>query len=170
MLMFLLFVLVCLRQSIDTIVKALSPLLKTLTCSTLINTKIRKEHELHDLIAQQKHLSMIDEFSKYAKLQRKIDPMKDEISHQTNTIMGKIVMIQTSLRYLFHIITSVMLLYVLYMNRYEPVLTVPSQLVQPYIVSKLVAFPNGIPGNVGCIFWLIICKFVVAAFNKHFVN
>jgi len=171
MLIVYLTVLVCLRQGIDTFVKLISPVLKKISvASSTLQAKYKLENELNSLIAQQEQINMMDEFAKYAKLQRKILPLKEELKVMANDITQKHLMVQTFFQWIFHSIFSVLLLYQIYMHKYEPVLVVPPELVNPNVLAKIVAFPTGIPGNVGCVFWLIICKLTIGSLSKYLVR
>ena len=157
-------VLVCLRQGINVFVKFISPILKSISVApATLQTKLDMECELKYLTSEIEKVNMMDEFAKHAKLQRLILPLKEEIKAITNEITEKHLMIQAIFRWIFHAIISVLLLYLIYLNKYEPVLAVPPELVGPFVVAKIVSFPNGVPGNIGCVFWVIVCKLAVGS-------
>ena len=168
MLIVYLTVLICLRQGINALVKLISPTFKTISVASILRAKESLENELENLKNEQSQLSMIDDFAKYAKLQRKISPLQEEVSILSSNITQRQLLLQTMVHWIFHAVVSVLLLYQIYMHKYEPVLVVPPELVSPHIVSKIVSFPTGVPGNVGCVFWVFICKFAVGSLSKYF--
>ena len=171
MLMVYLSVLVLLKQSVDFTVKFISPALPRLYSYSKAEKRKREfQSKLEALLDEQKQISMMEEFAKYSKLQRKIDYLKNEITQISNKLSKKFLYIQTVISWVLHVFISVSLAYRIYMYRYEPVLQVPPKLVYPNFLAQLVAFPTGIPGDVGCIFWLFVCRLTFSTCGKHFIK
>ena len=163
--------LVFMRQYIYVVLQLLMPVIKTLLSkSEKLRKKADLQHKLDDLRCEQKKISMMDEFAKYAKLQRKIDPLQDELKSVSANISQQLAFLKTIINWILHAILSLMVLHVIFYYRYTPVLQLPKHILQPSFVAKIVSFPTDIPGNVGCIFWLIVCDIAIGNLTNRHVN
>lgn len=170
MLMIYLTVLVFLKHYADTVIKVVFPFLQRFLCSSAKKQKQETELLLVSLLDEQKDINMLDEFARYSKLQRKIDKTKDDIKQIASKLQQKYLIFQMAFSWTVHIIISMLLLYQVYMHRHMPVLEVPSKLLYPNSLAKIIAFPTSVPGNVGCVFWLVVCKFTFSICSKNFLK
>ncbi|NWW41238.1 WRB protein, partial [Panurus biarmicus] len=114
-------------------------------------------------------ISMMDEFARYARLERKINKMTDKLkTHGTvpcllpfpkgKTFSGSE---EHSVKSLIKFPLQAALMISLIWKYYsEPVTVLPSKWLAP--LERLVAFPTGVAGGVGITCWLVVCNKVVA--------
>ncbi|XP_015491410.1 tail-anchored protein insertion receptor WRB, partial [Parus major] len=151
------------------------------SCSSLISRLLQKdaeqESEMRAEIQTMKQelatISMMDEFARYARLERKINKMTDKLkTHGTVPYLlpfpkGKTFSVSEkhsvksvfSFKYKFPFQAALMIS-LIWKYYSEPVTVLPSKWLAP--LERLVAFPTGVAGGVGITCWLVVCNKVVA--------
>lgn len=115
--------------------------------------------ELRDLKAEQNTISMSDEFSKYFKLQRKIEKLGQDVKQRGSARNQKISAITMAVQIGSQIFQVLMICLIIYLFRNEPLLEFSSAWFFPF--QKLVGFPTGVGGAVGIGFWIFVCNSVI---------
>lgn len=117
--------------------------------------------EIADLKKLQSEVSMMDEFAKHAKLQRRINTK----SNSLKTLDQKHAWIKWKAGLFSKIAIYVLSAIFVFMYRYEPVvifdLSGYEDNMLVYIVGKIIAFPTGVVGAVGMPAAMLSSKFVV---------
>ncbi|NXP39881.1 WRB protein, partial [Leiothrix lutea] len=136
------------------------------SCSSIISRLLQKDAEQEsqmraEIQAMKQELatiSMMDEFARYARLERKINKMTDKLkTHGTVSLFQK----KKDFLFLKSILSRAALMISLIWKYYsEPVTVLPSKWLAP--LERLVAFPTGVAGGVGITCWLVVCNKVVA--------
>ncbi|XP_074653891.1 guided entry of tail-anchored proteins factor 1-like [Tubulanus polymorphus] len=133
----------------------------------IITVKIVKEEkeeidlksEISTLRKQLRTIHMVDEFSKYAKTERKIIKFTEQLKvHETNRseFLTKVKIFMTVA---FQIIRVICMGLLLWWWKSYPVLVFSDNYFSP--VSSLVSFPSQVTGGIGLIPWLLICGVIV---------
>ncbi|XP_064488719.1 guided entry of tail-anchored proteins factor 1-like isoform X2 [Ornithodoros turicata] len=107
-----------------------------------------------DLKAELGGISIVDEFAKYAKIQRKINKMSEEITHQAQlktTYTFKVRLAATAALYALVAMTVV---YLLWNYRSQPIVVLPEGWLSP--LSSWLAPSADYPGGIGLTPWLLI--------------
>ena len=165
--MFFIFILVILRSKIDNIARLLSPMLKWYLWSPDKKLlKISLQSELALLLNEKKDVQMMDEFAKYSKLQRKIEKVKDKLHMLKSSMSSNYMSMYKKINWVIMLTCNIFFIYLLYYYRYEPVLEFPTDLIYPQFLGKIIAFPIGKIGNVGCVFWILSCQSIVKCFSE----
>ncbi|NXU13746.1 WRB protein, partial [Pardalotus punctatus] len=140
------------------------------SCSSIISRLLQKDAEqesqmraeIQTMKQELATISMMDEFARYARLERKINKMTDKLkTHGTVPCVipfpkGKTFSVSGK-----HSVKSAALMISLIWKYYsEPVTVLPSKWLAP--LERLVAFPTGVAGGVGITCWLVVCNKVVA--------
>uniref|UniRef100_A0A3P9KR51 Guided entry of tail-anchored proteins factor 1 n=1 Tax=Oryzias latipes TaxID=8090 RepID=A0A3P9KR51_ORYLA len=146
------------------------------TLSSLLSKMIQKDAEqesemrteIQGMKMEQSSISMMDEFAKYARLERKINKTTDKLkTHGEMQMAARDSHIRAGAEPRFYMLqcTFAALMVSLIWKYYsDPVTVVPSRWIAP--VERLVAFPTGVPGGVGITCWLVVCnKVVTLGFN-----
>ncbi|XP_063303261.1 guided entry of tail-anchored proteins factor 1 [Pelobates fuscus] len=105
-------------------------------------------------------ISMMDEFAKYARLERKINKMTDKLKTHVKARSAQLAKIKWVVSIVFYVIQAALMISLIWKYYSEPVTVLPSKWIAP--LERLVAFPTGIAGGVGITCWLVVCNKVVA--------
>lgn len=105
-------------------------------------------------------ISMMDEFARYARLERKINKMTDKLKTHVKARTGQLAKIKWVVSIIFYVLQAALMICLIWKYYSEPVTVLPSKWIAP--LERLVAFPTGIAGGVGITCWLVVCNKVVA--------
>ncbi|XP_069492162.1 guided entry of tail-anchored proteins factor 1 [Ambystoma mexicanum] len=105
-------------------------------------------------------ISMMDEFARYARLERKINKMTDKLKTHVKSRTAQLAKVKWVISIVFYIIQAALMVSLIWKYYSEPVTVLPSKWIAP--LERLVAFPTGIAGGVGITCWLVVCNKVVA--------
>lgn len=121
--------------------------------------------EITDLKEKQAVLSVTDDFAKYAKLQRQVDKLLNQVRAKGlerksyTTYLGMIFSVFT------YVVHAMIVLSLMIAMRSEPLLTFPQSYFSP--LSAIVGFPSGVSGAVGLGFWFAICNSVISRLKTY---
>jgi len=157
MVFYLVLLLVLFKELNSTLLSYLFSFLNRLSYSPQLN---QMKNELKEMEAEQKNIFIMDEFSKHAKLQRKINSLKDRIEKFRGIENLHRAKWQNLLRLLLSTVTHFGLLFILYFYRSTTVMTIHPQFHSGYLLNRLMAFQTSSHevGGVGCVFWLLCCQ------------
>ncbi|XP_069616830.1 guided entry of tail-anchored proteins factor 1-like [Ranitomeya imitator] len=105
-------------------------------------------------------ISMMDEFARYARLERKINKMTDKLKTHVKARTAQLAKIKWVVSIVFYVLQAALMISLIWKYYSEPVIVLPSKWIAP--LERLVAFPTGIAGGVGITCWLVVCNKVVA--------
>ncbi|XP_075053361.1 guided entry of tail-anchored proteins factor 1 isoform X2 [Mixophyes fleayi] len=105
-------------------------------------------------------ISMMDEFARYARLERKINKMTDKLKTHVKGRTAQLAKIKWVVSIVFYVLQAALMISLIWKYYLEPVTVVPSKWIAP--LERLVAFPTGVAGGVGITCWLVVCNKVVA--------
>ncbi|KAK1168255.1 guided entry of tail-anchored proteins factor 1-like [Acipenser oxyrinchus oxyrinchus] len=111
-------------------------------------------------------ISMMDEFARYARLERKINKMTDKLKTHVKSRTGQLAKIKWMVSIVFYILQAVLMISLIWKYYADPVTVLPSKWIAP--LERLVAFPSGVAGGVGITCWLVVCNKVVAVMLQAF--
>lgn len=121
------------------------------------NTKVKNlRDELDKLQMEQKDISMMDEFAKYAKLQRKIDKLSSELKNLVDKRSQSYKMTKFILHYSLQAIFTVFLVAICVFHRTDSVIVLPAKWTLYF--SEVYSFPVGAADTVSCFFWMLACR------------
>ncbi|XP_048348776.1 guided entry of tail-anchored proteins factor 1-like [Sphaerodactylus townsendi] len=141
------------------------PKIPLLSCSSIISKLLQKDveqesqvrSEIQNMKQEVATISMMDEFARYAGLERKINKMTDKLKTHVKTRTAKLAKIKWVINIVFYILQAALMISQIWKCYLEPVTVLPSKWLAP-----LVAFPTGVAGGVGITCWLVVCNKVVA--------
>ncbi|XP_024614022.1 tail-anchored protein insertion receptor WRB isoform X4 [Neophocaena asiaeorientalis asiaeorientalis] len=105
-------------------------------------------------------VSMMDEFARYARLERKINKMTDKLKTHVKARTAQLAKIKWVISVAFYILQAALMVTLIWTYYSVPVAVVPSRWITP--LDRLVAFPTGVAGGVGITCWILVCNKVVA--------
>ncbi|XP_064834345.1 guided entry of tail-anchored proteins factor 1-like isoform X1 [Oncorhynchus masou masou] len=132
--------------------------------SKVFQKNVEDEIEMRAAIqAMKKELSsinMMDEFARYARLERKINKMTDKLKTYVKSRTGQQTKIKWVVNIVYYILQAVLMISLIWKHYADPVTVLPSKWISP--LERMVAFPSGVAGGVGITCWLVVCNKVVA--------
>nr|XP_011959198.3 guided entry of tail-anchored proteins factor 1 isoform X2 [Ovis aries] len=96
-------------------------------------------------------VNMMDEFARYARLERKINKMTDKLKTHVKARTAQLAKIKW---------VAALMVSLIWKYYSVPVAVVPSKWITP--LDRLVAFPTRVAGGVGITCWILVCNKVVA--------
>ncbi|XP_018408194.1 PREDICTED: tail-anchored protein insertion receptor WRB [Nanorana parkeri] len=140
------------------------------TFSSILSRLLQKDAEQEsqmrsDIQSMRQELSsinMMDEFARYARLERQINKMTDKLKTHVKTRTGQLAKVKWVVSIVFYVLQAALMICLIWKYYSEPVILLPSKWIAP--LERLVAFPTGIAGGVGITCWLVVCNKVVAVF------
>ncbi|KAK1132144.1 hypothetical protein K0M31_016275 [Melipona bicolor] len=105
-------------------------------------------------------ISIVDEFSKYAKLQRKYNKLESTLKEKVNERLSSRMKMQISITYGFRMLNGLLMFILLYLYRNKPVIILPKGILWP--IQNLLSWPCYHEDSISMIMWLIIARLVVA--------
>ncbi|CAH0386179.1 unnamed protein product [Bemisia tabaci] len=117
-----------------------------------VNAPIRAE--INAIKAELQTVSMVDEFPKYARLQRKLNALKEQLSTTPNkiTVAMNRMMVDLFLQGSF-VCTN---LFCFYMYRSVSVFKLPAEWLEPHPIPRLVSWPSNEAGGISFLFWFTV--------------
>ncbi|XP_041919323.1 guided entry of tail-anchored proteins factor 1 [Alosa pseudoharengus] len=132
--------------------------------SRVLQKDAEQEMEMRTQIQEMKKelssISMMDEFARYARLERKINKMTNMLKTHVKSRTAHQAKMKWIVNIVFYILQAVLMISLIWKYYADPVTVVPSKWIAP--LERLVAFPTGVAGGVGITCWLVVCNKVVA--------
>uniref|UniRef100_A0A8C5DDI3 Guided entry of tail-anchored proteins factor 1 n=1 Tax=Gouania willdenowi TaxID=441366 RepID=A0A8C5DDI3_GOUWI len=115
--------------------------------------------EIQEMKKEQCSISMMDEFARYARLERKINKTTDKLKTHVKSRTAQQAKMKWVVNIVFYILQAALMISLIWKYYSDPVTVVPSRWIAP--LERLVAFPTGVAGGVGITCWLVVCNKVV---------
>ncbi|XP_035873335.1 guided entry of tail-anchored proteins factor 1 isoform X1 [Phyllostomus discolor] len=116
--------------------------------------------EIQDMKQELSTVNMMDEFARYARLERKINKMTDKLKTHVKSRTAQLAKIKWVMSVAFYILQAALMVSLIWKYYSVPVAVVPSKWITP--LDRLVAFPTRVAGGVGITCWILVCNKVVA--------
>ncbi|XP_064628898.1 guided entry of tail-anchored proteins factor 1-like [Lineus longissimus] len=103
-----------------------------------------------------KTIHMVDEFAKYARVERqiiKLTEQKKKFDSKRGDLVQKLKIGVTAG---FHIVKVVLTLLLMWFYRHTPIIILPESWMAP--LGSFISLPSGVSGGIGVVFWLIVCN------------
>ncbi|XP_043927399.1 guided entry of tail-anchored proteins factor 1-like isoform X2 [Protopterus annectens] len=98
--------------------------------------------EIQNMKQELSSISMMDEFARYARLERKINKMTDRLKTHVKARTAQLAKIKWVVNIVFYVFQAALMVTLIWKYYSEPVIVLPSKWVAP--LERLVAFPTGI--------------------------
>lgn len=126
------------------------------------DNKLRKE--LSNLKENMAELSMVDEFAKYAKLQRQYNRVESILKENMNQQLNRRMKLQMLLIYSFRALNGMLILWLLYMYKSEPVIVLSEDVLWP--IQNFLSWPCQHANAISLLAWLVITRLGISACKK----
>ncbi|XP_031429791.1 guided entry of tail-anchored proteins factor 1 [Clupea harengus] len=122
--------------------------------------ELEMRSQIQDMKKELNAISMMDEFARYARLERKINKMTNMLKTHVKSRTAHQAKMKWIVNIVFYILQAALMVSLIWKYYADPVTVVPSKWIAP--LERLVAFPSGVAGGVGITCWLVVCNKVVA--------
>ncbi|XP_012273138.1 tail-anchored protein insertion receptor WRB [Orussus abietinus] len=120
--------------------------------------------ELYALKRELAGISMVDEFSKYAKLQRKYNKLEEELKMNMNLRFSSKVKTRLTVNFAFKVLNELTTMTLLYFYRSSPVIVLPKGTLWP--LEGFFKWPCSQEGAISLLTWVIITRLVVSTIKQ----
>ncbi|XP_053980259.1 guided entry of tail-anchored proteins factor 1-like [Hylaeus anthracinus] len=131
-------------------------------------TITKHDMELRDDLVNLKHemlgISIVDEFAKYAKLQRKCNKIEGILKETAYKRLSSRMKIQLFITYGFRILNGLFELILSYLYKNKPVIIFPKGMLWP--IQNFLSWPCSQEDSISLIVWLVIARLVVSMCRK----
>ncbi|VTJ65128.1 Hypothetical predicted protein [Marmota monax] len=101
--------------------------------------------EIQDMKQELSTVNMMDEFARYARLERKINKMTDKLKTHVKARTAQLAKIKWVMSVAFYILQAALMISLIWKYYSVPVAVVPSKWITP--LDRLVAFPTRVAGE-----------------------
>ncbi|XP_024872134.1 tail-anchored protein insertion receptor WRB-like [Temnothorax curvispinosus] len=125
---------------------------------------IELRKELSTLKEDMAGLSIVDEFAKYAKLQRQYNHVESILKDNVNQRLNRRLKLQMLLIYSFRALSGTLILWLFYMYKNEPVIVLSEDILWP--IENLLSWPCQHENAISLLAWLVIAQLGISACKK----
>ncbi|EDL76664.1 tryptophan rich basic protein, isoform CRA_d [Rattus norvegicus] len=123
------------------------------TLSSFISRVLQKDAEqesqmraeIQSMKQELSTVNMMDEFARYARLERKINKMTDKLKTHVKARTAQLAKIKWFISVAFYVLQAALMISLIWKYYSVPVAVVPSKWITP--LDRLVAFPTRVAGN-----------------------
>uniref|UniRef100_A0A3Q2TDQ4 Guided entry of tail-anchored proteins factor 1 n=1 Tax=Fundulus heteroclitus TaxID=8078 RepID=A0A3Q2TDQ4_FUNHE len=123
------------------------------TISSFLSKMVQKDadqesemrSEIQQMKKEQSSISMMDEFARYARLERKINKTTDKLKTHVQSRTAQQAKMKWVVNIVFYVLQAALMVSLIWKYYSDPVTVVPSKWIAP--VERLVAFPTGVAGS-----------------------
>ncbi|XP_078039282.1 guided entry of tail-anchored proteins factor 1 isoform X2 [Augochlora pura] len=114
--------------------------------------------DLINLKQEMTGISIVDEFSKYAKLQRRCNKIEEVLKKSANKRLSSRMKVQLTVTYGFRLLNVLLMLILLYLYKNTPVIVFPKGMLWP--IQNLLNWPCyvGQEDSISFFMWIIIAS------------
>lgn len=105
------------------------------------------------LKAEQKGISMKDEFAAYSKLQRKINKLENQLKDNSQTRIGKNLAVKGTLQLVLRAVLGLITLVSVIWFRREPIVALKGDL---FPLATILRYPSDMPNAISTHMWVLI--------------
>ncbi|XP_065223231.1 guided entry of tail-anchored proteins factor 1-like [Planococcus citri] len=117
------------------------------------------EREITDIKVKMDAISMVDEFAKYAKLQRKLNRLQQDFKVESKENKELFSSMKYITQFAADLFFNGICFYIIYSNLNTPLLHVNPQWFTPF--NGVIGWPSDKAGDMGILFWYIVAKNVM---------
>ncbi|KAL6262035.1 hypothetical protein P5V15_007127 [Pogonomyrmex californicus] len=128
---------------------------------------IELQEELNNLKQDMIAISIVDHFAKYAKLQRRSNHVENIIKKNMTQRLKWKLKLQMWLIYSFYALNGMLILWLLYMYKNEPVIILSKNILWP--IEDLLSWSCQHENAISLLVWLMITRLGTSACNKLYV-
>ncbi|KAI8439261.1 hypothetical protein MSG28_013098 [Choristoneura fumiferana] len=123
--------------------------------------------EVVRLKAEQKNISMKEEFAAYHKLQRKINELENRLKDNTQSRMSKSLAIKSSVNLVVQALVALVIVVSVIWFRREPIVALEGNL---FPLTTMLRYPSDMPNAISTHVWVMISNLSIRALLKPIVS
>ncbi|XP_033231098.1 tail-anchored protein insertion receptor WRB-like [Belonocnema kinseyi] len=112
--------------------------------------------ELINIKQEMNQISMIDEFPKYAKLQRKYNKLENELKKRVNNRVASRMKIHVTITSITYALNVILISVLVYMYRNEPVVVLPNGMLSP--LENIFKWPGSYANGISLTMWIFMTR------------
>ena len=120
--------------------------------------------ELFNLKQEMIGISIVDEFAKYAKLQRKYNKLEGTLKEKANERLSSRLKVQVFVTGGFHVLNGLFMVVLLFLYRNKPVIVLPRGTLWP--LQNLLSWPCYHEDSISLVVWFVIARLVMSMCKK----
>lgn len=117
--------------------------------------------------AEQKSISMKDEFAAYSKLQRQIFKLENEIKDGSQTRRTKSLAIKGSIHLILQVVIALLIVISVIWFRREPIVAFKANL---FPLTSILRYPSDMPNAISTHIWVLVSNVSIRSLIKPFVS
>ncbi|XP_014477170.1 PREDICTED: tail-anchored protein insertion receptor WRB-like isoform X2 [Dinoponera quadriceps] len=121
-------------------------------------------HQLMDLRWEMTGISMVNEFARYARLQRKYNKLESVLKDNMKQRYNWRTKLQLSLTYISYVMNGMLLLLLIYMYNNALVIDLPKDVLWP--IQGLLSWPTQHKNGISLVNWIMIAKSGISSCKK----
>ncbi|KAJ1528511.1 hypothetical protein ONE63_006918 [Megalurothrips usitatus] len=114
--------------------------------------------EIAKIRTEMSQISMMDEFARHARLQRKLIKLQEELKTERMSVNSTRLKYKLSIGTGMSIFTSILSIFLVFLYRSEAVVVLPEYWLSP--LSGIISWPSEEKGAVSALTWIAVCGFV----------
>lgn len=123
--------------------------------------------EILKLKAEQKGISMKDEFAAYSKLQRKINKLENQLKDDSQTRIGKNLAVKSTVQLVLQVGVGVTTLLSVIWFRREPIVALKGDL---FPLTTMLRYPSDMPNAISTHVWVLITNVSIRTLLKPVIS
>ncbi|XP_046392127.1 guided entry of tail-anchored proteins factor 1-like [Ischnura elegans] len=151
-----------------SIVSAFVPLIVRFTINYVHRVSAHEvllQNEAFSIKKEMDGISIVDEFAKHAKLQRKLIKIKDELKKLASARLSTSMKQKFLFTYVMHGVMGLLLVCIAWLYRSVPVIVFPPEKLWP--LTDVISWPTGVPGGVSIAVWIFVTNRVSRALAAY---
>ncbi|XP_046412392.1 guided entry of tail-anchored proteins factor 1-like [Neodiprion virginianus] len=117
--------------------------------------------DLIELNRQMEQISMVDEFAKYARLQRQCNKLEAKLSTRVQALTMSRMKLRLFITYTIRILNGIIVAILLYLYRLEPIAVLPKDALWP--LQNILSWPCPLENSVSLTMWLVISRLAISS-------
>ncbi|XP_020279239.1 tail-anchored protein insertion receptor WRB-like isoform X1 [Pseudomyrmex gracilis] len=125
---------------------------------------IKMRDELKNMKKEMSHISVHDEFAKYARLQRKFNQVNNTFNEKIRNKLNRKAAYETILIRILSALNGIYMAYLLYMYRKQPIIILPEGALWPF--QNYFSWPSEHENAISLLSWIVIARLGVSGFKE----
>lgn len=114
------------------------------------------EREIMEIKSKLDQISMVDEFAKYAKLQRKLNALRERLKVESNESRELFNSMKYVTSFAVDLFWSAICFYIIWTNMNTPLMHLNPAWLTP--LNSFIGWPSAVGGDLGILSWYIVVK------------
>ncbi|KAL0871031.1 hypothetical protein ABMA27_004840 [Loxostege sticticalis] len=119
------------------------------------------------LKAEQKSISMKDEFAAYSKIQRKINKLEGQLKDGSQSRMSKSIAIKSSVQIILQVVLALLTIVSVIWFRREPIVALKTNL---FPFAAMLSYPSGMPNAISTHVWVLVSNVSLRTLLKPIIS